>query len=301
MTSKVALLVPCFNSFQTIGATLDSIQAQENGLAEIAGLYLADDASTDVTLSAAQWSWKCKIPLQILTNSTNKGERSNINRAIREIGPVADWILILHSDDLARRDWLSCMLKQIEACTDDVASICSSWSTLTTNGTMELGEDNPSRAVEVIKGTKESARNTVLRGCWWHISGCAIRVRAFREIGEFRPDLPQLGDWEWLLRLLRSGWSVEYIPRTLIVYRLHEQSVSANSFRTDRDVREKLLIIRENRDLLTLLDVLRLQGRLTYSVVRRMGRSIISGNFTRLVQNVQTIMLVEKSLLRCYL
>src|SRR5439155_4241151 len=92
---------------------------------------------------------------------------------------------------------------------------------------------------------------TLMRGCWWHVSGCAIRIEAFENIGGFDANMPQLGDWEWLLRCLAAGWSVEYVPTTLIRYRQTPASVSSVSFRVDRDIRESLSIISRYSHLLT--------------------------------------------------
>ena len=52
--------------------------------------------------------------------------------------------------------------------------------------------------------------------------------------------MPQLGDFEWLLRCLKLGYNVEYIPRTTMLYRMHSASVSSNSFRRGQDLLEQL-------------------------------------------------------------
>ena len=113
-----------------------------------------------------------------------------------------------------------------------------------------------------------------MRGCWWHISGCAIRMKAFDDVGEFDTRMPQLGDWDWLLRCLARGWSVEYIPRTLIRYRQHAASVSTLSFREDRDIRESLEIIGRHAVVLDSRDVLALHGQRMRSYARRLARAV---------------------------
>jgi hypothetical protein len=49
-----------------------------------------------------------------------------------------------------------------------------------------------------------------------------------------------LGDFEWLLRCLKRGYDVEYIPRTTLLYRMHPASVSSNSFKRGQDLVERL-------------------------------------------------------------
>jgi len=55
--------------------------------------------------------------------------------------------------------------------------------------------------------------------------------------------MPQLGDWEWLLRCLSKGYGIWYLPRATMLYRQHGGSVSSRSFREARDVRERLRIL----------------------------------------------------------
>lgn len=126
-----------------------------------------------------------------------------------------------------------------------------SWDNLMEDGSIESGEDNIDRKVELIQGNQLSVQNTLLKGCWWHISGCAIRLKIFEDVGGFAIDMPQQGDWEWLLRLLSKGWAVEYIPRTLILYRQHSASVSSVSYRTHRDIRESLRIFHQYQGFLS--------------------------------------------------
>jgi GT2 family glycosyltransferase len=68
-----------------------------------------------------------------------------------------------------------------------------------------------------------------------HLGLCYSR-KNFLEIGGFRPHLPQLGDFEWLLRCLKLGYDIEYIPRTTMRYRMHSGSISSISFRRGQDL-----------------------------------------------------------------
>jgi glycosyltransferase involved in cell wall biosynthesis len=276
---RVAILIPSYNSSRTIGETLASIQRQAAGMERIAGIYVSDDASSDGTIEAARGAWTASGAVHILQRERNGGERRNVNEAVERLGGEADWILLMHSDDLAREDWLPHMLARIDRCDRSVATICSSWDGLFSDGRIERGEDNEQRETEYIAGTNEAVHSTLLRGCWWHISGCAIRLRAFQDIGEFAYDLPQKGDWEWLMRCLRKGWAVEYIPRTLILYRLHAASVSSSAFRRHLDVLESVHIVREYAEFLSSGEILRMHWRWVIYLARRLGKGLISGQW----------------------
>ena len=294
--SKAVILVPSFNSAATIVDTFDSLQCQTTALRGISAVYLADDCSQDESISLAKANWRATVPLHVLKRERNFGERENVNRAIEMLGDGVEWLLLLHSDDLAKPHWLSVMLSRIEACTENVGSICSSWDTLLPDGSIVLGEDDSDRGVETIEGTVAAVQETLKRGCWWHISGCAIRLRAFNNIGDFDSKLPQLGDWEWLLRCLNTGWAVEYVPRTLILYRQHESSVSSVSFQKDRDVVESLEIVRRYIHLLSKRDLISFHLRRGTFMVRRFVRAAVELRLQRCLQVTGTMALIWRNL-----
>jgi len=297
--ANIVILIPSFNSADTIGATLESVQGQGAQLARIAAVYIADDCSTDDTIAVAEASWKVAVPLLVLERKQNLGECRNVNLAMTEMGEGTDWVLILHSDDIASQNWLQVMVSRIETCSQGVGSICSSWDTLLPDGAVIPGEDGPDRPIEVIQGDVESVRGTLLKGTWWHISGCAIRMSAFKDVGGLDPKFPYLGDWEWLLRYLHRGWAVEYIPRTLITYRRHLLSVSSKSLQVDRDIKASLEILCQYYSLLTDRELLSFHLRRVSFVVRRMERSLIRCQPRRLLLSGQTLWLVVTNLIRC--
>ena len=273
--SNIAILIPSFNSRATIGGTLASLVAQQS-LDSVRAVYLADDCSTDDTVATASRSWSAPFALQIVTRKSNVGERCNVSEAIHKLPSDIQWVLLLHSDDIAKPNWVVTMADQIRKCEDSVATICCSWDVLQPSGYLDPGEDVPLRPVQLIHGDCESVRGTLLRGCWWHISGCAIRVSAFRDTGDFQSDFPQLGDWEWLLRCLERGWCVEYVPRTLIVYRSHSESVSSASFRTHRDIDEALRIVCAYKRYLGVRDLARFHVKRLGYLVRRIASSLLT-------------------------
>jgi glycosyltransferase involved in cell wall biosynthesis len=298
---NISLLIPSFNSAQTIGATLNSVQSQGKALGRIAGVYIADDCSRDNSISVAEANWTATaIPLHVIKQERNLGQWANVNKTMALLGETADWVLLLHSDDIAKPNWLETMISRMEGCLENVGSICSSWDTLMPDGSIVPGENDPSRLVEVIKGTIEAVQGTLKRGCWWHISGCAIRMRAFfKDVGEFDPALTHLGDWEWLLRCLHKGWEVEYVPRTLILYRQHQRSVSSMSFLHDRDVVESLEIVRHYVQVLSKKDLISLHLRRVTYMVRRFVRAVIELRLQRCLQAAGIMALIWRNLFKC--
>jgi GT2 family glycosyltransferase len=217
----------------------------------------------------------------VIKRNRNGGERVNVNSAMHQLPRHLEWIHILHSDDIAKPHWMKTMVRHIEQARPTVASICSSWDNLLDDGSLETGENDPMKPSVYVEGSPESIRSTLQRGCWWHISGCAIRLEAFRDIGGFAEHLPQTGDWQWLLRCLRAGWAINYVPQTLIVYRQHSQSISSSSFRDHRDVTESFEIIKSFAGYLTFPDVYRLHWTRARALTSRLGRSLLNRNLDR--------------------
>lgn len=270
------ILIPAYNAAATIGETLQSLQdcSQLKGL--IAGVCVADDASTDQTISVARSAWKEAAALTIVRNEHNRGERATVNSAMAQLGENCDWVYVLHADDLVKKDWVETIAGRIKSCDPSVASICSSWDVWYPDRNRTYGgEEDPHRGVELIAGTPDSVLGTLMKGCWWHLSGCAIRVSAFRSIGGFAEDFPQLGDWDWLLRCLEAGFAIEYIPRSLMVYRMHEASVSSESFRSGRDLRERIRILGRYEQRMPQSDRNALYAGIRRSAIRRIVKSLL--------------------------
>ena len=241
--SRSAVVVPAYNAAHTIGETLEALQAND-AVGRLAKVVLLDDCSTDDTAAAALQSWRSGVPFEVWNNPVNLKERRTTNAAIGRLAQVTEWTFILHADDVVKPHWLSLYFDAMEELPDSVISICSSYDNWwPQSGRVEMGEEFPDRPAVHVTGDRTNVRGTLEKGCWWHLSGCAIRNRAFIEVGGFEPDMPQLGDWEWLLRSLSKGYGIWYLPRSTMLYRQHEGSVSSHSFREARDLREKLKVL----------------------------------------------------------
>lgn len=291
---KIAIIIPCYNSAQTIGETLGSLIEQLKS-PNIHAVFIADDCSSDDTLKICQSYADREQKITIVPSPQNQGERRNINRILPHLlTEQIDWFLILHSDDLAKASWFQENLDCIQQATDKTASICSSWDDwYPQENRIQAGENKIDTPYVIIEGNRDSIIGTFQKGCWWHVSGCAIRVSAFASIGGFAPDLPQLGDFDWLLRALSKGWTIEYIPRSLILYRQHPLSVSSNSFRNDRDTREFLGILEDYLNYLNFSTFSTLWKNKLRTSVRRLARSLVLRDFALIKRRIQTLWLLN--------
>lgn len=281
-TPALAILVMSHDNAATITDTLDSLLAQPDLRARVAEVCLADDASRDDTVAIARARWTGPVPLYVIARPRNLGQWGNCNDALTRLGRHRDWVLLVHADDILKPNWLALMTARIDACAPAVATVCSSYDNLYADGHVTPGEEQPERPVEVIEGTPMSVAGTLRRRCWWHISGCAIRCASFRQAGPFKDAFPYMADWEWLLRILSRGLAVEYVPRTLLLYRHHDASVSTGSYAVGQDVLDALAIIDEYAPTADLRRGERAPMRALFALrgLRRLARQFVHRQWT---------------------
>lgn len=299
--SGIVILVPTYNSASTVRATIDSIQRQGAALERVQAVYIADDGSTDATLDIIREAWHTSLPLRILVAPRNRGEYTNVNEAVSQFPPDVEWFLNLHSDNVAKENWLQVLTDNCLQVPANFASVCGSYDDWFLDGTIRPGEDLPQAAPRNFAGTTEAVRNTLINGCWWHNSASAIRVSAFKAVGGLPTGQLRLkGDWDLLLRWLLAGWGIRYVPRTLMLYRENEVGVSSLSFARHGDIPEILKVVRWYRPALSRADFLRLHLAALETVARRSARSIITRNPQRLAALAPITAGVFRSLARSW-
>jgi glycosyltransferase involved in cell wall biosynthesis len=277
---SAALIIPAYNASATIVETLRAVQAC-SGVGRLGGVFVCDDASTDNTPKLAADTWIGIPKLTVLQNGHRLGERRTVNSAFERLRNY-EWIFILHADDVVKENWLDLYFERIIAAKPRVASICSSYDVWYPEAKrIEPGENDFSRDLQIIRGSRESVLGSLKVGCWWHISGCAIHVERFFEIGGFRPHMPQLGDFEWLLRCLKLGYDIEYIPRTTMLYRMHSASTSSNSFKRGQDLVERLELfeIYHHECYLTAKEIRAVRLGVVNSALKRLVKRLATGRF----------------------
>ncbi|HBY60730.1 MAG TPA: hypothetical protein DEH78_12970 [Solibacterales bacterium] len=281
MKNNVLILVPAYRCEKTIVDTLESIQSQGPRLDEVKEVLVIDDGSHDGIAEVARTLWRSSVPLRIIDRHFNYGEYASVNAAIEAFPPDVDWFLIMHGDNYAKPGWLDEFLNRVEAAEDHVGLIGSSYDSFRDSGEVHAGENKDGQEV-MVRGDAGSVASTLIRGCWWHISSCAIRVKAYRQVGGL-PKLLQLkGDWDFMLRILAAGWSIWHIPRSLMMYRDNPQGSSSISFRRHSDIFETLTVVLRFQQYLSSSQLFSAHYRLLGFLVRRLGRCIVSLDGVRL-------------------
>ncbi len=239
MRTRVAVVVPTYNGADVVGAALRSLAEQRDApWDQVRQVVVSDDASTDGTADAAERAWPANHPAELVVQRrpANGGMWRNKNGAIESVAGVADWALILHQDDLAEPTWLRDTVRHLNAADDEVISVSSDWITEHADGRVE-GRADHTGAVRPHAGPA-AIRNTLRVGCWWHISGAAVRVNEFLRGGGFSTRYAYYGDWEFVLRSLRSGRQIDFIDLPLIRFRRSARAESNRCLSQSLDVTE---------------------------------------------------------------
>ncbi len=277
----VCLIVPAYNSAGTVGDTLASIQGQTTGLRGVRSVVLADDGSCDGTVDAARRRWHSAVPLVIRERASNVGEYQNVNEAVASLDQDVEWFLILHADDIAKPAWLDVIGRQIGCAGPSVGSICASWDVIELDGRVTRGEARAEAEALLIPPGAASVGQMVTGGCWWKITSCAIRSSAFRALRGLDTSYRQMGDVDFVLRMLAAGWSLVYVPLSLSDYRVHGASVTSRNFESNADLIDDMKLLRRFAPWLSRDQVRTGRRRRLHAIGSRMYRSLLSGHWRR--------------------
>lgn len=322
---NIAVLVPSYNATSTLEGTLRAMLALGDELERhVDFVMLSDDGSKDDTIGLAERVWNHPgVPLHIRRVARNGGEYRNVNGAFADMPAHIEWVLIMHADNEPLPGWVDLLAREVGRAGPEVASICGSWHAVENGKVLHWGDKRGSDFVEVIEGTPAAVRGTLFNGCWWHNSTAAIRISAWKQIGGHPQETPLQGalellgvrqppevparkirlkgDWDSLLRMLSSGFSIRYVGQPLIRYIEVTTSISSGAFAWHGDVVEILQIMRRHQSALSMGDVLKLHGRSLNTLFRRAGGSILRGHWRRLGHAVEAVPVVFASLWVCTL
>jgi len=318
---NIAILVPAYNSTSTLAATLRSILTLSDDLdRHIDFLMLCDDGSKDDTVGLAERTWTHpRVPIIVKRAENNQGEYRNVNGGIAAMPPHIEWVLLMHSDNEALPAWIKVLARECGRVHEKVATICGSYEYVVKGRITERGDQRGPDFIEDVRGEFAAVRRTLLDGCWWHNGACAIRVSAWKDVGGHpqdtpfegpleilglrRPSLPPVkrlrikGDWDTLLRILSSGYTIRYVGTPVIRYIEFHASVSSGSFAWHGDLLETLQVMRRHQAVLSFGDIIRLHWRVLCTMAWRLGGAIVRGHWRRAWFVVQTIPVMLTSLL----
>lgn len=204
-STTVSVIMPCYNSAETIRDSIASVQAQT---IEDWELIVVDDGSSDATTEIVGGEGDSRIRL---IKQANGGSSSARNRGLREA--QGQYIAFLDSDDTWERVFLERMLAALIKNKEAVLAYCG-WQ----NVGLEGGRGKP-----FIPPDYEplDRAETFLGGCRWPIHGVLLRKTAIDLAGGFDETLQASVDYDLWLRVVPQGKLV-LVPEVLAYYVHHE-------------------------------------------------------------------------------
>jgi len=211
---KFSVIIPIFNSEQTIVATIDSVLKQTEKNLE---LIIVDDGSTDnsltLALDIAQTDKRIKV----------KSQPNGGAAAARNFGLTCargDLIAFLDADD----SWLSAKLNEHRQFHERFPEVAISFAKV--QFVSDGRGSNPSQSN--VKAGEFSVEQLIAANPTCTSSNIVVRKDCLDTVGEFREDMLYAEDQEWLVRARSNGLSIHGIDRHLVDYRTSEDGLSAD-------------------------------------------------------------------------
>jgi glycosyltransferase involved in cell wall biosynthesis len=281
------ILIPTFNGARYLPAMISSLL---DAIDQQCTLLFIDDASVDETLEIIS---EVSLPgTRIFRNDRNLGLFATLNIALQEV--ETEYVSIVFQDNLIEREYFKQMHRFVER-NPEVGFLWTGVTTIDEFGrAIRPGLDTGHQ--ELFLPGRQSWMAALQRGCLWTIGASISKAERLRHHG-FRTDLPQCGDHEFFLRAIRED-AFLYLERPLVKLRLHSGNASSRYARRSIDLKDLIVVYREQRsrfeadfDPALLLSLRRL---LAYYVTRRFVHQAIRGS---LLQAVKTLALLPETML----
>ncbi len=268
--ARVAIILPVYNGAAYVQEAILSIYNQTS---HDWRLYIIDDRSSDASRGIID-----SLPHPgrvVVKHDRNLGLYATLSETVRIV--QEEWIAIVMQDDRAKPDWLATAL----ALADRHPAIDALWANediIDAHGSRTRNGTDTGR-IEIIQPGYPPWYSVLRRGCIWQISGSLTRARLLQAL-PFDSNLPHCGDYDWLLRAIRTAPFL-YFERPLFDLRIHSAQASAGNLAAAKDVAESYLVIRKNVNE----NAIDLGPRLALSLDRarlvafRMAAALIHGRF----------------------
>lgn len=262
--SLVSVVIPAYNAANTLAATLDSALAQTYPNLEV---IVVDDGSTDATGEVLR-NYEGKVRLVRKANGGLASAR-NAGCAFAK----GKYVALLDADDLCMPERIGVQVQFMQSHAD--AILCSSeFSAFDEDGPLEstfaaryyaklartpgsvgaIYQQQESQEISRwLRGSQHfpvycpiligHVYHELVQGNFIHPPTVLFRRELLSSHGMFNERVRNQCDWEWLVRVARTG-RVGYIDRPLLNYRLSETQLSGSRHRLT--VSLDILMIREN-------------------------------------------------------
>ncbi|NCD19450.1 MAG: glycosyltransferase family 2 protein [Actinobacteria bacterium] len=219
--ATVSVLVPCFNSEETIGRFLDSIIAQSYSPLEV---IVVDDGSTDSTAAILEYYEKLMVQSGISfthIRQANKGIGGAINTGLKSV--TGEYLTWLNSDDVCNPEYIETLASFLEVHREYAAVRSDAYLLEAENRSVVLGK----LADNVRDRHKERLFESAVMEEDYHFGHWMVRVDELDRRNPSREIYPSRQGHNWQLTLpLFYDSRVAFIDRPLYAIAVDGDSVS---------------------------------------------------------------------------
>ncbi|MBI3546208.1 MAG: glycosyltransferase [Gammaproteobacteria bacterium] len=242
----VSVVIPAFNAARTVAQTLDSVRAQTYRNIEI---IVVNDGSTDGTAEILR-SYGESVRVVDQPNSGLAKARNTGCQLAR-----GEFIALMDADDLCTAERIALQVAVMQSvseavlCSSDFAAFSKEGLVTSSHGAKYYSMISDAadglnslypqrRTIEITANTQPASiavdvhfgkvYGELVHGNFVHPPTVLFRRRALETAGMFDETLRYTCDWEWMVRMARSG-SFAHINRSLLEYRLSETQMSSHS------------------------------------------------------------------------
>jgi glycosyltransferase involved in cell wall biosynthesis len=220
---KVSIIIPAYNSENTIKETISSVQQQSFTDWE---LIIIDDGSQDNTVDIVKNIAEPRLKLFVYENG---GVSIARNRGIAQA--KGEFVTFLDSDDLWTYDKLESQIAALNQ--NPQAKVAYSWTNfIDENGTFLFSG-------EALSYQGNIYRHLLLTNFLLSGSNILVRRDALQLVKDFNPNLSYAADWDFYLRLAIK-FDFVVVPKYQILYR---QSGNSMSSKIEEIKQESLYVI----------------------------------------------------------
>jgi glycosyltransferase involved in cell wall biosynthesis len=207
----ISVILPTRNRPDYLREALESISAQTRQADEV--IVVDDGLSGNTNKVAASVDQSIRV-----VDNAERGPVPARNLGVRSAR--SDVIVFLDDDDVfIDRDYLL----KVEAFFKNGGQFCFC------DGRIVFDSGRPSIDFAMTADSKTlEVDNSIL------ISGVAFQRRLHQELGGFDEVLPYYWDWDWYLRVARSGVALHRITGPAVAIRVHDRNMSGAAFEADR-------------------------------------------------------------------
>jgi glycosyltransferase involved in cell wall biosynthesis len=259
---KISIIVPCFNGGLFLEDSIKSIIKQTFNNFK---LYLINNGSTDNSLKIMRFFERKDNRIIVINHRKKTSKGRSINKILRKI--PEKYVCLMDADDIMLKSKLLLQIKYLQKNPD--IKVLSSLSSYISDGKKSAGMsvnllNNHNSCFDLIKNEK----NVGLAS-----PGVIIDRQVINSIGGFRDKFWPCDDIDLWNRVSEAGYKVYAIPKILLKYRLHKDSVITSTFlrskMMSRWVKECLILrLKKKREVSYKKFIIKLKRQSTFKKIQ---------------------------------